>query len=199
MEALQKLAAMKQEVWAHQFLVAGPNARLDWKESPMRQYASFKDFYAREIEATFGKWENLQRTWSNVVKGKITEEEGRTLILGKHGGDRRSEQARADQGGEQAGASTLKPSQKNTKAHWLGRLDRDRPDLAAKVRAKTMSANAAAEEAGFRKKRERKKTTPLERILKLLPSLSDADCTALREALDARERVMSGAILSQVA
>jgi hypothetical protein len=40
-----------------------------------------------------------------------------------------------------------------TAAHWLARLERDCFDqLAAKVRAGTLSANAAALEAGFRKK-----------------------------------------------
>jgi hypothetical protein len=38
-----------------------------------------------------------------------------------------------------------------TVAYWLARLDRDRPDLATLVRAGTMSANAAAIRAGFRK------------------------------------------------
>jgi hypothetical protein len=38
-----------------------------------------------------------------------------------------------------------------TADHWLARLDRDYPDLAARVRAKELSANAAAIEAGFRK------------------------------------------------
>jgi hypothetical protein len=70
-------------------------------------------------------------------------------FLARHGGDRRSERAKADQGGQ----STLKPAQKNTKAHWLARLRRDRPDLAEKVIAGELSANAAAIEAGFRKKR----------------------------------------------
>jgi hypothetical protein len=187
MEALEKLASMKQEVWAHQFLVAGPNARLDWKESPMRQYASFKDFYAREIEATFGKWENLQRTWSQVVKGDITEDEGRKIILGQNpkGGRPRKE----NRGANFDHSTVLKPGERNTKAHWLARLDRadDKDltlkgltrdqfaDLAAKVRAKTMSANAAAEEAGFRKKRERKKAPAVDRIAKLLTQLTDKE------------------------
>jgi hypothetical protein len=61
--------------------------------------------------------------------------------LGGHGGDRRSEKARA----VQAGRSSLKW---NTKAHWLARLDRDgHAELAAKVRAREISANAAATEA----------------------------------------------------
>ena len=69
------------------------------------------------------------------------------ITLGRHGGDRKSEKVK-DQGGE----STLKYI-KNTKAHWLARLDRDGlTELAGKVRAGEMSANAAAIAAGFRKK-----------------------------------------------
>ena len=65
------------------------------------------------------------------------------IRLGKHGGSRKK--------GEQGGMSTLKQSQKNTKAHWLARLDRDgHAELAAQVRAKTLSANAAAERMGYR-------------------------------------------------
>jgi hypothetical protein len=42
------------------------------------------------------------------------------------------------------------------RAYILARLDRDRPDLAARVRAHELSANAAAIEAGFRKKPKRR-------------------------------------------
>jgi hypothetical protein len=52
-------------------------------------------------------------------------------------------------GGAQKVEST---SSKNTKEHWMGRLDRDRPDLAAKVDAGEMTAYAAAIAAGIRKK-----------------------------------------------
>jgi hypothetical protein len=38
-----------------------------------------------------------------------------------------------------------------TVAYWLARLDRDRPDLAKRVRAREISANMAAVKAGFRK------------------------------------------------
>ena len=41
----------------------------------------------------------------------------------------------------------------------VARLDRDRPDLSARVHAGTMTANAAAVEAGFRKKVVRRKKT----------------------------------------
>lgn len=42
----------------------------------------------------------------------------------------------------------------DTKEYKLTRLDRDRPDLAARVRAGELSANAAAIAAGFRKPRK---------------------------------------------
>jgi hypothetical protein len=51
-------------------------------------------------------------------------------------------------------------------AYTLARLDRDRPDLAAQVRAGELSANAAAIKAGWRKK-----LSALEQIRKLLPKL----------------------------
>jgi hypothetical protein len=57
----------------------------------------------------------------------------------------------------------------STVDYILARLDRDGFDeLASAVRAETMSANAAAIEAGFRKK-----PTSLEQILKLLDELTD--------------------------
>lgn len=66
--------------------------------------------------------------------------------IAKHGGDRRSLEAL-----KQGGLSTLN-GRKNTRAHWLGRLRRDRPDLAAKVDAGELSAKAAAIECGFKKR-----------------------------------------------
>jgi hypothetical protein len=68
-------------------------------------------------------------------------------FLAKHGGDRRSEKAKADQDSD----TTLILGR--GRAYILARLNRDRPDLAAKVIAGEMSANAAAIEAGFRKRR----------------------------------------------
>jgi hypothetical protein len=52
----------------------------------------------------------------------------------------------------------LKPKEKNTRKHWMARLDRDRPDLAAKVDAGLMTANASAQEAD--RKRPKRKNLP---------------------------------------
>ena len=64
--------------------------------------------------------------------------------LGLHGGDRKSEKAK-----DQDRNPTLIGRGRD---YDIARLERDRPDLAARVRANELSANAAAIEAGFRKK-----------------------------------------------
>jgi hypothetical protein len=66
--------------------------------------------------------------------------------LGRRGRPTKEEQA------NKGDIATLLPEQKNTKTHVLARLDRDHPKIAAEVRAGKISANAAAIQAGFRKK-----------------------------------------------
>jgi len=84
------------------------------------------------------------------------------LELGKHGGDRKSEKVK-----DQGVANTLMRGSTN-RAYIIARLDRDgHHELAAKVRDKKLSANAAAEEVGYRKK-----SSAFEQILKLLPKLT---------------------------
>ena len=63
------------------------------------------------------------------------------VALPQHGGDRSK--------GEQGDNVTLLRG--NNPTYALKRLKRDRPDLAAKVIAGELSANAAAIQAGFRK------------------------------------------------
>lgn len=78
------------------------------------------------------------------IVARLRQGETVGLTLRQHGGDRRSEKAR-DQGCN----ATLK---RGTATYTLARLDRDNPELAEDVRAGRKSANAAAIEAGFRKK-----------------------------------------------
>ena len=188
MEALQLLSSGGID-WSMDYLVAhdladdskirGPS--FSWKDSPWRRYSSFEDFYKRELEPTWGKWETLQHTWSEVVKGNLTEEKARLIILRKQGRPRKDD----EKGGDENDVTTfLKPSEKNTKAHILARLDQSHPELAAKVRAKTMSHHAAAIEAGFRKKRERRKTTIVDRLLRLWLKATDDERAAFRAKID---------------
>jgi hypothetical protein len=68
--------------------------------------------------------------------------------LGKHG----SNQHTSEHDNVMSSSIT---HQGNSRIYTLARLDRDRPDLAAKVRTKEISANAAAIKAGFRKEPDR--------------------------------------------
>ena len=65
---------------------------------------------------------------------------------------------------------SIKPQHGTTRAYTLDVLAREWPDLFKQVKAKKLSANAAAIKAGFRKK-----PSPLEIIMKYLPKLSDED------------------------
>jgi polyhydroxyalkanoate synthesis regulator phasin len=142
MRALKTLSKLKS--WSKEFLVAdGEVTRwFSWKDAPLRRYKSFKDFYAKELEKTWGSWERLQQIYRELVAGKLTHDEASRAVYGTHGGDRRS-------AGFQDSNAILKIGR--GRAYTLARLDRDRRDLAVKVRAGQMTANAAAIKAGFRK------------------------------------------------
>lgn len=60
--------------------------------------------------------------------------------------------------------------QGNSRAYTLDRLERERPDLFARVTTRELSANAAALEAGWRKK-----LSPFDRALRAIEALSPAD------------------------
>jgi hypothetical protein len=72
-----------------------------------------------------------------------------------------------------------RPARGTSRAYLLDRLKRERPDLFNAVKTKRLSANAAAIEAGFRRK-----ATPFEQVLKLLPKLTDAERDQVRQLLD---------------
>jgi hypothetical protein len=76
---------------------------------------------------------------------------------------------------------TIKPERGNSRAYTLDRLQRERPELFAQVEAGTLSANAAAIQAGWRRK-----LTPFERVQKLLPELMAEQRRWLWEALRAK-------------
>jgi len=180
MAALEKLAAL--EDWSHSFFVAhiARNERptFDWREAPMRKYESFADFYQRELEHTFGTWENLQHTWAKIVKGEITEPQGREII--------QRSKMRASRGGDQRSnnknATTLIGKDRG-RPYTMARLDRDRPDLAAKVDAGLMTSNAAAIEAGFRKPRPSRKLTGLDRLRSAWAKASEDERKIFRDEI----------------
>jgi hypothetical protein len=70
--------------------------------------------------------------------------------------------------------TTLKAQRGNSVAYTLTRLKREAPELHQAVCRGEMSANAAAIQAGFRKR-----LTPLEQLQRLLPKLSAAHKRAI--------------------
>jgi hypothetical protein len=80
----------------------------------------------------------------------------------KHGGDRRSADAPI-----KSDNITLEPKRGTSRAYTLTRLKHEREDLYDQVKAKKMSANAAAIEAGWRKKPE-----PLNQLMNIACRLS---------------------------
>jgi hypothetical protein len=78
----------------------------------------------------------------------------REATVGKHGGDRKSKDAPIKN--DNIILDQPKPKQGTSRAYTLDRLKRERPDLFERVKAKELSANAAAIEAGFRKKSVRR-------------------------------------------
>jgi hypothetical protein len=120
-----------------------------------REGAPCEAVYAELVEPWLGSWAELRRTYARFQAGEVTQEQGAEEIqarLGKHGGDRRSEQARKDR----VRNHTLdrKPaSRMGDRDRTLARLRRDDPELAARVERGEITANAAAVDKGWRQPR----------------------------------------------
>jgi hypothetical protein len=84
-------------------------------------------------------------------------------VLGKRGGDHGNQYT----GGKRQVRIANLPKSTQTRAYTIARLKRDRPDLAVRVEADELSANAAAIEAGFRHK-----PTPFEIVKRQWPKLT---------------------------
>lgn len=65
-EALNKLRSIPWDPNKN-FYVVDTIKRTSWAELPARRYNSFADFYSREIEPTWGKWDTLQRKWRALI------------------------------------------------------------------------------------------------------------------------------------
>jgi hypothetical protein len=136
-------------------------AEEQWRSRKDKHGKEFKSF---EAFATHRLWQGLETTLQDLQAFCRKRKDVEKMVLeamepGRlDGGDRRSEQFQSDN-------VTLKRG--NSALYTLKRLKRDRPDLFEDVLNGELSANAAAIEAGFRKK-----PTPFETVCKLLPKLT---------------------------
>lgn len=121
-----------------------------WAHDTLYRFTSFDDFMRRglEMDPELIGWavEGLRALNPGApIPFDRAVEAGR--VLGAHGGDRRSERAREDQGCDH------KLERYGTADHWLARLRRDDPELAVRVERGELSAHAAAIAKGWRKPR----------------------------------------------
>lgn len=143
--------------------------------------ALIRDGYGLEPEEIHlaVKWLELNPP-ANPIELRVAIEEG--AKLGTHGGDRpgsgrpKKGEVKEPQERNQACNARLKYG---TVPHTLARLDRDKPELAEKVRAGELSANAAAIEAGFRHK-----PTPLETLQRAWRKANPDERAAFRNYID---------------
>ncbi len=176
MEALEYLETHDAEIdWSAGFMVAyqpeafAGHVLFDWRKAPTCRYASFRDFYTRELEPVWGEWDQLRATYAKVLSGEISDAEGQRRVLGAR--EIGIEGGKAGPGRGHKTAGNTKRFNGMDREYIAARLDRDgHTKLAAEVRAKTISANAAALQVGYRKK-----PTPLEIIRKQLPKLTNAE------------------------
>ena len=133
-----------------------------WLNMKMYQFKSFREFITTSRHEGGCGWEPkyvealVKKSGDKDTLGKF-----RRAITRKRGGDQKSEDARINRSNT---------TNDRGLAYTVDRLERERKDLFDQVCAGKLSANAAAIKAGFRKK-----PTPFEIVLKLLPKLTDAE------------------------
>lgn len=129
-----------------------------------RPFRSFEEFVAYKL------WFGLESTIDDLLAYCRKREDVQQLIKGEVGP--------AEIQGRHLTMSGEESKYGNNPTYTLRRLRRDRPDLADKVVAGELSANAAAIEAGFRKQ-----PSPFQQVMKLLPKLTEEELETLHHKL----------------
>jgi hypothetical protein len=62
--ALEELSKLSD--WSGGFLVA-ETINFDWRTAPFKRYASFEDFFRKELAATWRAWDELQGTYRRLI------------------------------------------------------------------------------------------------------------------------------------
>lgn len=199
--------------WSGSYLVADrvTSQYFKWKDAPLRKYESFQDFYKKELEEPWGKWEELQAEYADIASGKTNQKkaekarEARAKKAFKENESRPSQQgkrldltaaraARAqaiDADGQGNFVYTTKNDVNevgrpdgNEAAYAIRRLRKDRPDILARVMVGEITPNAGMVEAGFRKPAKPRRKSPLDHIRKWIPKLTPAERVEARRLLD---------------
>jgi hypothetical protein len=120
----------------------------DPKRMTGKTFDSFSEYFMDRLGQPLEQWAELEETYHYAKEfGPALFNDSFTnarAALGKHGGDRKSEEAKADQGDN----ITLK-ERGTAAAYLIARLERDHPEVAERLAAgEFRSVRAAAMEAG---------------------------------------------------
>ena len=174
---------------------APPSTSFNWRNAEWRKYQSFADFYQRELENTWGSWEQLQEKFAQVARGQKTKVQVEQAVRAaaaqqrdardrqkqrNWGGDRKSKDRHIKLYNKKGDVQDDPPPTGNSTEAVLRRLRKDRLDLHTRVMAGELSAHAAMIEAGFRKRQQRPKLTPVARALRAFYRLSAEDRALFR-------------------
>jgi hypothetical protein len=151
--------------WPAQFFVPTESTG-NLKYGELRSYESFADFYQREVEYTWGRWADLQATYSKYKRGDITSDDAVDRIKRSaeemHIRDQQDQQNASRQGqrtdlvdNQNHDVNEVGRPDGNSVEAALRRLRDQRTDLHERVLAGELTAHAAMIEAGFRKPRKR--------------------------------------------
>jgi len=150
-KALQSLALL--EDWSGSFLVAPDNlsTSFNWRNAEWRKYQSFADFYQRELENTWGSWEQLQEKFAQVARGQKTKVQVEQAV--RAAAAQQADSADQANPSRQGQRTDLLYNTKNdiqevapagtSRAAALRRLRNDRLDLHTRLMNGELSAHAA--------------------------------------------------------
>lgn len=152
--------------------IVGPDESPDASGYVVVNHGSFEEMYADVVEPWLGKYDTLREIVGRYERGEISVDEGVAHLRAKAGRPPKGDACNADN--IRISRNEHGTSRKVTEA----RLRRDHPALYEAVQRGELSANAAAIEAGFRKK-----LTPFEIACKQIPKLTDAERRQLKDLL----------------
>lgn len=137
-----------------------------------REFRSFEDFASRPL------WDGLGCTTDDLLAICRKREDVKQLIRGAVEPQPTHVDAGTKGGRGNKATDNVSGFYGNASTYALKRLKRDAPELFDRVVAGELSANAAAIEAGFRKK-----LTPFEQVKRLIPKLTADERQELRGLL----------------
>ena len=162
------------------------------------KFENFQAYFEKRVKKPFAIWAELEQTYHFVrdCAPELIEKawpEARQALAERNREADAKDQANQrpagrpkNVGNENDVTNNFTGRPANTVAYALRRLRKDRPDIHARVLAGEITAHAGMIEAGFRKKRERKQLTALDKVRRLLPKLTPAELDELAAEIEVR-------------